>query len=46
MKLTPKFSILLYNAMGTSGVHQEMGKMLLDVMDTVFHSGDEWDSMP
>ena len=32
--------------METTGARQGMGIMHLDVMDTVFHSGDAWDSMP
>ena len=32
--------------MENSGVHQVMSIMHLDVMDTDFHSGDAWDSMP
>ena len=31
---------------GKFWVHQRMGIMHSDVMDTVFHSGDAWDSMP
>ena len=38
--------IFLYNAMETSVVRQGMGIMHSDVMDTVFYSGDAWDSMP
>ena len=45
-KVAPKLGIFLYNAMETTGVRQGMGIMYLDVMDTVFHSGDAWDSMP
>ena len=30
--------------MKTIGVRQGMGIMHSDVMDTVFHSGDAWDS--
>ena len=30
----------------TTGVHQGMGIMHSDVMDTVFQGGDAWDSMP
>ena len=44
--LSGKQCIFLYNTMGTTGVRQGMGIMHLDVMDTVFHSGDSWDSMP
>ena len=29
--------------MGTTGNLQGMGIMYLDVIDTVFHSGDTWD---
>ena len=32
--------------METTGVHQGMIIMHSGVMDTVFHSGDAWDSMP
>ena len=32
--------------METTGVHQGMIIMHANVMDTVFHSGDVWDSMP
>ena len=32
--------------METTGVRQGMGIMQSDVMDTVFHSGDAWESMP
>ena len=42
----PKLCIFLYNAMETTGVNQGMGILHSDVMDTVFHSGDAWDSMP
>ena len=42
----PKLCIFLYNAMETTGVRQGMGIMHSDVMDTVFHSGNAWDSMP
>ena len=45
-KVTPKLCIFLYNAMETTGVRQGMETMHLDVMGTVFHSGDAWDSMP
>ena len=38
--------IFLYNAMETTVIRQGMGIMHLDVVDTVFHSGDAWDSMP
>ena len=31
--------------METTGVHQGMGIMHSGVMDTVFNSGDDWDSM-
>ena len=31
--------------METTEVDQGMGIMHSDVMDTVFHSGDAWDSM-
>ena len=44
--VAPKLCISLYNAMETTGVSQGMGIMHSDVMDTVFHSGDVWDSMP
>ena len=32
--------------METTGVHQRMIIMHSGVMDTVFHTGDAWDSMP
>ena len=32
--------------METTGVRQGMGIMHSDVMDTVFLSGDAWDSIP
>ena len=32
--------------METTGVRQGMGTMLSDVMDTAFHGGDAWHSMP
>ena len=41
-----KLCIFLYKAMGTTGVHQGMIIMHSGVIDTVFHSGDAWDSMP
>ena len=44
-KVAPNFCIFLYNTMETTGVRQGMGIMHSDVMDTVFHSGDAWDSM-
>ena len=44
--VAPKLCIFLYNAMETTGIHQEMIIMLSGVMATVFHSGDAWDSMP
>ena len=44
--VAPKLSIFLYNAMETTGVHQGMDIMHSGVMDTVFHSGYAWDSMP
>ena len=45
-KVAAKLCIFLYNAMETIGVHQGMILMHSGVMDTVFHSGDAWDSMP
>ena len=36
----------MYNAMETTGVRQIIGIMHSDVIDTVFHSDDAWDSMP
>ena len=45
-KVAPNFCIFLYNVMETTGVRHGMGIMHLDVTDTVFHSGDAWDSMP
>ena len=36
----------LYNAKITTDVHQGIGLMHPDVMDTVFHSGDTLGSMP
>ena len=38
-------TFLVYNAMETTGVHQGMIILHSDVMDTVFHGGDAWDSM-
>ena len=46
LKVAPKLCIFLYNAMGTTGVRQWKIIMHRGVMDTVFHSGDAWDSMP
>ena len=45
-KVAPKLYIFLYNAMETTGIRQGMVIMYSDVMDTVFHSGDAWDSVP
>ena len=45
LKAAPKLCIFLYNAMVTTGVRQGMIIMHLGVMDTVFHSGDAWDSI-
>ena len=45
-KVAQKLCIFLYNAMETTGVRQEMIIMHSGVTDTVFHSGDVWDSMP
>ena len=45
-KVELKFEcIFLYNALETSGVRQGMSKLHSDVMGSVFHSGDAWDSM-
>ena len=44
--VAPKLCIFLYNAMETTWVNQGMNIMHLGVLDTVFHSGDAWDSMP
>ena len=44
--VAPKRCIFLYNAMEITVVHQGMIIMHSGVMDTVFHSGDAWDSMP
>ena len=40
-EVAPKLCIFLYNA---GRVRQGRGMMHSDVMDTVFHSGDAWDS--
>ena len=44
--VAPKLCIFLYNAIETTGVHQEMIIMNSGLMDTVFHRRDAWDSMP
>ena len=44
--VSPIVCIFLLNAIETTGVHQGMIIMHSGVMDTVFHSGDAWDSMP
>ena len=46
LKIAPKLCIFLYNAIETTGVHQGMIIMHSGLMDSVFHSGDAWDSMP
>ena len=45
-KVAPKICTFLYDATENSGVRQEMGIMHSDVMDTVIHRGDAWDSLP
>ena len=44
--VAPTLCIFLYYTMETSGVRQGTGRMHTDVMDTAFHSGDVWNSMP
>ena len=44
--VAPKICIFLYSAMETTVVRLGIGIMHSDVIDTVFHSGDAWDSMP
>ena len=44
--IPPKLCIFLCNAMETTGVYQGMFIIHSGVMDTVFHCGDAWDSMP
>ena len=45
-KVAPKLCIFLYNTMETTFIRQGMCIMHLDVMETVYHSGDACDSMP
>ena len=44
--VAPKLCIFICNKMETTGVRQRMGIMHSDGMNTVFYSGDAWDSMP
>ena len=45
-KVAPKLCTFLYNAMESTAVHQGMGLMHSNEMNTIFHRGDAWDSMP
>ena len=40
------FAFFLYNTILTTGIRQGMGILHSDVMDSLFHSGDAWDSLP